>query len=350
VSKIVNGGAPVVWSIFRDNLGSITHVKNGATIQEYSFDAYGRRRDKDDWSYTLSGEPTLFADRGYTGHEHLTQFGLINMNGRLFDPVVGRFLSPDNYVQAPSFTQSFNRYGYCMNNPLRYTDPDGEWFFSLILPGVGTYIDVILWSATIDWAAQTIANYASNPDGKFSDWAWNDVDWLDVGVSGAAGGLTMGLGNLYEAGKITKTAFQVGKAINTFAIPAISSRFDFSPNDGFEVNSGSDFWNSYLLDVAVTGISAKTGNEIVDGLFGDKPWILNDPLKGGLWKKFLELPLMVGSEYLEDRSFPQKLPNPDDQPEIPVIRPAPYRAINFNGLHNQNNKIDLSKNLILNRF
>jgi RHS repeat-associated protein len=133
VAKIVNGGAPVVWSIFRDNLGSITHVKNGTTIQEFSFDAYGRRRDKDDWSYTLSGEPTLFADRGYTGHEHLTQFGLINMNGRLYDPVVGRFLSPDNYVQSPDFTQSYNRYGYCMNNPLSYTDPSGDFLIPLFL-------------------------------------------------------------------------------------------------------------------------------------------------------------------------------------------------------------------------
>ncbi len=48
------------------------------------------------------------------------------MNGRLYDPIVGRFLSPDNYVQSPGFTQSFNRYSYAWNNPLRYTDPDGE--------------------------------------------------------------------------------------------------------------------------------------------------------------------------------------------------------------------------------
>jgi RHS repeat-associated protein len=96
-------------------------------VQEYSYDAYGRRRDKDDWSYTLTGEPALFADRGYTGHEHLDPFGLINMNGRLYDPLVGRFLSPDNYVQAPDYTQSFNRYGYCWNNPLRYTDPSGDF-------------------------------------------------------------------------------------------------------------------------------------------------------------------------------------------------------------------------------
>ena len=66
--------------------------------------------------------------RGYTGHEMLPEFGLINMNGRLYDPVLGRFLSPDNYVQMPDFSQSFNRYAYCINNPLKYNDPSGELF------------------------------------------------------------------------------------------------------------------------------------------------------------------------------------------------------------------------------
>jgi RHS repeat-associated protein len=99
----------------------------------FSFDAWGRRRNASNWSYTLTGEPALFADRGYTGHEHLEQFGLINMNGRLYDPLVGRFLSPDKYVQAPDYTQSFNRYGYCWNNPLRYTDPSGDILLHLLL-------------------------------------------------------------------------------------------------------------------------------------------------------------------------------------------------------------------------
>jgi hypothetical protein len=54
------------------------------------------------------------------------------MNARLYDPALGRFLSPDPYVQAPGFSQSFNRYAYCLNNPLRYTDPSGEILGSII--------------------------------------------------------------------------------------------------------------------------------------------------------------------------------------------------------------------------
>ena len=63
---------------------------------------------------------------GYTGHEHLTWCGLVNMNARLYDPALGRFLSPDPEVQQPEGTQGFNRYTYCLNNPLRYVDLDGE--------------------------------------------------------------------------------------------------------------------------------------------------------------------------------------------------------------------------------
>jgi len=64
--------------------------------------------------------------RGFTGHEHYPQFKIINMNGRLYDPIICRFFSPDNFVQLPEETQSFNRYSYCLNNPLKYTDPTGQ--------------------------------------------------------------------------------------------------------------------------------------------------------------------------------------------------------------------------------
>ena len=50
----------------------------------------------------------------------------------MYDPLLGRFLSPDNYVQLSDFSQSFNRYSYCLNNPLKYTDPSGEFLFTAV--------------------------------------------------------------------------------------------------------------------------------------------------------------------------------------------------------------------------
>ena len=52
--------------------------------------------------------------RGYTGHEMLWHFALINMNGHVYEPITSRFLYPDNYVRN-------------LINPLKYMDPDGEW-------------------------------------------------------------------------------------------------------------------------------------------------------------------------------------------------------------------------------
>ncbi len=147
VAKKTGSGTWTVYNIFRDHLGTITHLKTGSTVNEYSFDAWGRRRDKDSWSYTLDSEPSLFADRGFTGHEYLEDFNLYNMNGRLYDPVVGRFLSPDPYVQNPDFTQSFNRYSYCLNNPLKYADPNGEFFLDPIV-WLGNYL--------INWLDNTL--------------------------------------------------------------------------------------------------------------------------------------------------------------------------------------------------
>ncbi len=118
------------WQIGRDYQGSIKQIvaPDGALSGNYSYDPLGRLRSRATHEvYAVGQEPTLFTGRGYTGHEHLQQFALINMNARLYDPMLGRFLSPDPYVQAPDLTQSFNRYSYALNNPLKYTDENGEW-------------------------------------------------------------------------------------------------------------------------------------------------------------------------------------------------------------------------------
>ena len=131
VLQKVNNGNWTSYNIGRDYLGSITHIAtaSGTLVAEYSYDPWGRLRNPATQTiYTPGTEPDLFLGRGYTGHEHLTWFGLIKMNARLYDPLLGRFLSPDPYVQAPDFTQNFNRYSYALNNPLRYRDVTGEFF------------------------------------------------------------------------------------------------------------------------------------------------------------------------------------------------------------------------------
>ncbi|MBG0781695.1 MAG: VCBS repeat-containing protein [Bacteroidales bacterium] len=118
-------GKQQMYYLHKDHLGSYTTItdESGNTIERMSYDAWGRRRNPYNWADYQVPQPML--DRGYTGHEHLDQFNLINMNGRIYDPVLARFLSPDPFVQDPSATQNYNRYTYALNNPLKYTDPSG---------------------------------------------------------------------------------------------------------------------------------------------------------------------------------------------------------------------------------
>lgn len=85
--------------VLKDNLGSwVTFTdKNGAVEQQLSYDAWGNLRNPNNWAnYTLNDiiDNPMF-DRGFTGHEHLCHFSLINMNGRIYDPVISSFLSAD---------------------------------------------------------------------------------------------------------------------------------------------------------------------------------------------------------------------------------------------------------------
>ncbi len=118
-----------------------------------------------------------FADRGFTGHEHLVEFGLIDMNGRVYDPMLGRFLSPDPYVQLPGYADNFNRYSYCLNNPLVYTDPSGEFIWFVVGGAIiGGWI-----------GASTTAEdgFSLNPNNWGDDW-WKGA--IVGGVIGAGAG------------------------------------------------------------------------------------------------------------------------------------------------------------------
>lgn len=116
-----------MYYVNNDYLGSISLISGptGNILQEVSYDPWGKRRSPDTWTASTLPINNLF-DRGYTGHEHLDQLHLINMNARLYDPIVGRMLNADDYLESPDFTQSFNRYSYVINNPLKYTDPTGN--------------------------------------------------------------------------------------------------------------------------------------------------------------------------------------------------------------------------------
>ncbi|MDD4150599.1 MAG: RHS repeat-associated core domain-containing protein [Bacteroidales bacterium] len=170
--------------------------KNKSSLQTRT--SLGRMRNPQNWIYASVQEPQLI-NRGYTGHEMLPEFDLINMNGRCYDPVVGRFLSTDNFVQDPFSSQCYNRYSYCLNNPLKYSDPSGEIIWA---PIIATSIWLGAFNLGVNYSAGNIDNFsqgvgyfgiglaagfAGGVAGAAVGSAIGSIGFLEAGITGAAG-------------------------------------------------------------------------------------------------------------------------------------------------------------------
>jgi RHS repeat-associated protein len=180
--------------IYTDYLGSLRCITDasGTVEQNLSFDAWGNRRNPlTGVNYTTTPTDLMFA-RGYTGHEHIDELGLINMNGRVYDPALGMFLSPDNYVQQPDNTQNFNRYTYCVNNPLMYSDATGEVFG----------IDDAIMIAIIAYSAYEGGVATNHGQPNPAKWNWNSAStYTGVIGGGIVGWATFGIGSaMFNAG------------------------------------------------------------------------------------------------------------------------------------------------------
>jgi RHS repeat-associated protein len=115
-----------------DNLGSIAVITNesGAVVERDGYDAWGKRRfpsGADDPANSITSQTT----RGFTAQEELADVGLVHLNGRVYDPLIGRMMSADPFVPDPMNGQAWNRYSYVINNPLAFTDPSGYCFLGL---------------------------------------------------------------------------------------------------------------------------------------------------------------------------------------------------------------------------
>ena len=129
--------------LLKDHLGSVAVITNalGAIDQELSYDAWGQRRNAATWGDLTAMARMSFdvsrTTRGFTGHEMVDAVGIVHMNGRIYDPNLGRFMQADPVIQFPDFSQSHNRYSYVLNNPLAYTDPSGYFLKKLFRKVVG---------------------------------------------------------------------------------------------------------------------------------------------------------------------------------------------------------------------
>ena len=180
-------GVDKVYYAYVDHLRSIVTITDdaGTILAKQNFDAWGRRRNPDTWQYANVPARPEWLYLGYTGHEHLDKFSLINMSGRMYDPTLGRMTSADNLMPLAYNSQGLNRYSYANNNPLIFVDKDGNFIQIIVAAIIGGVVNVA-------------ANWGDI--GSFGE----GLSYFGVGaLSGAvtsvagpwAGGAVMGLGN-----------------------------------------------------------------------------------------------------------------------------------------------------------
>ena len=170
-----------------------------------------------------------FLDSGYTGHEHLQGVGLINMNARLYDPKLHRFLAPDNFIQEPSNSQNYNRYGYVWNNPLRYNDPSGE----------------VVWAVAIGAAVGVIMNGINNS--SHGQPFFQGVIKA-AGIGGISGALSFGAGSavLGIGGSVLQQA-GTGILLHGASAGMMSGM------------STGDFWSGFVVGGVSSGVASGIG-------------------------------------------------------------------------------------------
>ncbi|WP_251359711.1 RHS repeat-associated core domain-containing protein [Kangiella sp. TOML190] len=188
-------GVKTTSYLHTDHLGSTDVITDstGNIEQEFSFNAFGARRDardwqtyaQDEWAMALSpADDQAKTSKGFTGHEQMDETGLIHMNGRVYDPTLGRFIQADPHIQAPSDSQSLNRYSYVKNNPLSYTDPTG-YFFKKLIKKIKQFATVIVGAILAVYCQVCFASF-----------------WASVGTGAALGGF----GAAVNGGNILKGA------------------------------------------------------------------------------------------------------------------------------------------------
>jgi RHS repeat-associated protein len=174
--------AEKTWYLHRDQLGSvlaITH-ETGSVRARYWYDPWGICTSSilDPLGITSGNRLEDSWTREFIGQEQLQDFNLIHLNGRVYDPDVGRFTSPDPLNQSALDSQLYDAYSYGRNNPLRYVDPSGFDLWGTITQPFRAAGEAIGNAATAAWHGVT---HFVGEAGK-----WLSQNWREVLIVAAA--------------------------------------------------------------------------------------------------------------------------------------------------------------------
>ncbi len=197
----------------KDHLGSVAVITNeaGAVAERLAFDAWGKRRHPngaDDAANILTASATT---RGFSDHEMIDEIDLVNMNGRVYDPAIGRFLSADPFIHDVTNSQDLNRYSYVHNNPLSYTDMNGYGFFK----SLGKFFKTF-WKPLLAIVAAITLQFYILPT-LLPGLATATIGNFAVGKAVIAG-ISSGVGNVIVTGKPKAFLAGFGQAVATFGV------------------------------------------------------------------------------------------------------------------------------------
>jgi len=276
------GKADSLLYTYSDAQGSLIALtdENGVIARRYAYDPWGVRRDADNWNAKDNGV-NLIVNRGYTGHEHLDAFGIINMNGRVYDPLTAQFFSPDQALDGSNWV-SYNRYGYCLGNPFRYNDPTGNNPFLLgiaaVIGGV-VNLGIQMISGNIHNAGDFFMAFGVGAlAGLTGSWV-GTLTGTALGVSagigalngaivgagaGAAGGFIGGAGNAWMNGASFGDGLMAG--LKGGGIGALTGGIIGGITTGISVtNHGGDFLSGKGANFDQVSITPETDEEITVG-------------------------------------------------------------------------------------
>lgn len=270
--------------IHHDHLGSIQAYTdgNGKLYHELSYDAWGARRDPITWEiYDVQAAVGVCNNRGFGGHEHIDVFDMVNMDGRIYDPIVGRFISADPLVQAPDLTQSLNRYAYCVNNPLTLVDLSGYSWLSknwktITASAVGIAISVVTAGSGSGVGVAIVAGAAGGAAGALTGSLLNGANIGQIAKSTFTGALWGGATGLVKhyIGNIQPFWLRIGA--HTLSEGTIEGLRGGNAIHGFIIGGtaslGGSFINNNLESLGKTGeiIANSALSGIVDEIGGGK--------------------------------------------------------------------------------
>lgn len=146
---MIKGGE--TYYFHKDHLGSSTLMTDsvGNVDEATNYLPYGGTYGADDITVT---------NYKFTDQEHDRSIGLYNYEARLYDPVIGRFVSADSIVPDWYDPQSLDRYAYCLNNPIKYTDPSGH--FAISGPSLALYLLLTkIGALSVSWGGVQAATH-----------------------------------------------------------------------------------------------------------------------------------------------------------------------------------------------